>query len=352
MFKRVIKIILILLAILLVTLGVIWLVGRHAAQKSGQTPLTFRQFLGLGTKSAPANTVPTGTDTSVFTGGSGSSNSGSATTGSDGGVSNGFTDNARISQFTNNGISLTNGANAGGGQTTNNNGSNQNSSNQGSIGGDAGSNTGGSGSPSPTSSTPICSDADTTISFTSDELAKLNQLQNRFYTIAQNLHTDADIATEVANHDAFAVKADQATELYNYCESKLPAITDPLLQQHVATPFWNDSANDSLTFLSFTNDPAQLAHLTSIHDNNTDTPDTSGIKGPYGLLSFSDPTAVRITGSVVKTNVSTYGIFGLPTPPDPLHLAGGAPGGTSVTRGPDYPQLIPVVEKILRINLW
>jgi hypothetical protein len=47
MFKRVIKIILILLAIFLFIVGIIWLLGRHGANKTGKTPLSFRQFLGL-----------------------------------------------------------------------------------------------------------------------------------------------------------------------------------------------------------------------------------------------------------------------------------------------------------------
>jgi hypothetical protein len=312
--KRVIKIILILLAVFLLTLGIIWLVGRHSAQKNGKTPLTFRQFLGLSTKSSPANTIPGSTDTSLFT------SPGAATAGGDGTGSNGtngkgaagkgFNENTQVSQFTNKGISLTNGANVGL-QTTTAIGSNKAAGDNSTI-----------TSTSATSTAPVCSDADTTISFTADELAQLNQLQNRFYAIAQTLHTDADVATEIANHDAFAVKADQVTELYNYCASKLPLITDPRLQQHVATPFWNDSSTDSLTFLSFANDPAQFAHLSSIHDNNPDNKDTTGIKGPYGLLSFSSPQAVPITGSAVKGS------------------------------NPDFSQLIPVVEKILRINLW
>src|SRR6202012_388376 len=101
-----------------------------------------------------------------------------------------------------------------------------------------------------TDTTQVCSQEDTTIDFTPDEIAELNELQNRFYTIAQTLHTDADVDTQVANHDAFAVKADQVTELYNYCESKLPAITDPHLQSHVATPFWHTD-NDTLSLINF-----------------------------------------------------------------------------------------------------
>ncbi len=95
-----------------------------------------------------------------------------------------------------------------------------------------------------------CSDADTNIDFTQAEIARLNILQNRFYTIAQSLRSDSDVQTELSNYDAFQVKASQALELYNYCQSKLPLITNPALQKRVATPFWRDPAKDSQTFLS------------------------------------------------------------------------------------------------------
>lgn len=96
----------------------------------------------------------------------------------------------------------------------------------------------------------FCSEADTNIEFTQAEIARLNILQNRFYTIAQSLRSDADVQTEISNYDAFQVKASQTLELYNYCQSKLPLITNPALQKRVATPFWHDTARDSQTFLS------------------------------------------------------------------------------------------------------
>jgi hypothetical protein len=359
--RRIIKIILILLAVFLITLGVIWLIGRHAAQKNGKTPLSFRQFLGLSTKLSPASTIPGGTDTSLFngaggtgdgTGGAGGdgSTSGTGRDGSfKGGAGRGFNDNTRTSQFTNRGFSLTNGTNNGfqtSGSTS--------TTGDGKTGDTADTTT--TTDTSSANNKPICSTADTTISFTADELTQLNLLQNRFYAIAQSLHTDADVATEIANHDAFAVKADQVTELYNYCESKLPAITDPRLQQHVATPFWNDSSKDSLSFIDFSQ--LNAAHLAAVHDSNTgdsdSNGDTSGIKGPYGLLNFSTPTAVAVTGSVLKVNSVSTGPLGILLPPDPLHIGSGPlpPGSTTTTTGADFQLLIPVVEKILRINLW
>lgn len=107
-----------------------------------------------------------------------------------------------------------------------------------------------------TSTAKYCSDADTNIDFTQEEIARLNILQGRFYTIAQSLHNDADVQTEISNYDAFQVKAAQTMELYDYCQSKLPLITNPDLQKRVATPFWRDETKDSQSFLS-TDGPTQ-----------------------------------------------------------------------------------------------
>ncbi len=364
--KKVFKIILILLAAFALTLLIIWFIGRSKAQKSGQTPLSFKQFLGLGTKANPAQTVP-GENTSAFTGtGTGTNNNGNAGVGGIGGNPNAALDNnIQVSNFTNGsitpgGISLGNGL--GGSIVGGNPGSDI-----GSSGNPSSSDTGGNPSVSSGSPTPVCSDEDTTIQFTPDEIAELNELQNRFYTIAQTLHTDADVQTEIANHDAFAVKADQATELYNYCEVKLPMVAAtgiPQLNEHLSTPFWMswgtsvpssiatlwgtsstvDPAQDSLTFLYFGDSPSMENHLTSIHDTGLKTPgddserDSAIPSGPYGVLNWSAPQGVMIDGSIVKAKATVGNPF------DPTHTI---TGGTS-----DYGLLIPVVEKILRINLW
>lgn len=391
MFKKVIKIILILLAIFLLILGIIWLIGRHTAQKNGNTPLSFKQFIGLSSKTSSNGTNGTGggTLTSNFgntgsnngvgnsgqgTGGAGGNSGGIGnTTGNSniGGI-NGIGSNSignginiisapTISQFTSGGITATNGYSGGA------------SGNSTTISTPTGNNTQNNSlttAGAPANTAPVCGTADTTITFTPAQIAELNTLQNRFYALAQTLHTDADVATEVANHDAFAVKAQQMTELYNYCEAKLPLITDPQLQQHLPTPFWqqwlasdvpanlwNTSGRqdqDSLTFLSF--NAGQSAHLTDIHNNtmaDLGDRDTSGITGPYGLLNFGSPQSVLITGSTVKGNSQKTGIFGIVAPPDPLHLTSGALPGETITSNPaDYLLLLPVVERILRINLW
>jgi hypothetical protein len=424
MFKRVIKIILILLAVFLLVLGIIWLIGRHKTEKSGAASLSFKQFLGLSTKLSPNGTLPVENNSSFTNNGFGQNGTGSnggaggngvgsgAGNGSGGAGGNGVGSGAGNGS----GGAGGNGVGSGAGNGVGNGVGDVNVSqftNNGTTIGDTGTIGSGSGDDTSTSTTssddgsddsttaaaaataPVCGDADNNITFTPEEQAELNELQNRFYTIAQTLHTDADVETELANHDAFAIKADQVTELYNYCEEQLPTINatarqagDPRMTLHVATPFWHswgknvpslisqmwssesgdqaltvDPAQDSLSFIDFNSPTIDAAHMQDIHDNGLVTPDTSGIQGPYGVLNFSSPTGVEINGSILKTNTSTSltgsGIaklvIGGATP-----LGALAPGlflnsgklTTTTTTGPDFQLLIPVVEKILRINLW
>ncbi len=368
--KRIFKIILILIAVFFLILGMMWLIGRNKAIKNGKQPLTFRQFLGLSTKQNSAKTAA-GEGTSQFnadgtpkntSGGDGSGANGLGGNGIDtsglGGIGIGGAGNVNISNFTNgisspggnlngntNPITSTNNS----GNSTSGNGTGANSS----SGGDA-----NSPGNSDSGSSAVCSDDDTNIPFTPDQLAQLNILQSRFYTLAQTLHNDTDVETELANHDAFKNKADSILELYAYCESKLPTINsdpsnDNKLKLHIATPFWRsyysnsdiatyvkqqtgitipatDPAQDSLSFLTFTGDT--LNHVTTVHDTSTDNPESplprsnidqllpgvALIRGPYGLVTFSSPQSVPNTGSS-------------------LH---------------DFGIMEPVVEKFLRVNLW
>lgn len=341
--RRIIKIILVLLAIFFILLIGIWLVGRNTAKKNEQTPLSFRQFLGLGTSTKPENTLP-GAGSSTFTNPNDGTNAG-GTTGSGQSSTNGSGNGAGLqgalsapqtSQFTNNGIS----------PVTLNGGSNQSVDNltAGGVGVNNNLVTNSITTPSISSGASACSEADTNIDFTPDEIAKLNELQNQFYAVAQTLHTDADVDTEQANHDAFALKADQDTELYNYCKNALPIIaaqnSDARLNLHVATPFWNNSATDNISMLDYySGSGLDAAHLASVHDRNAidgDSPDTSGIKGPYGALNLGAPNSLPINGSIVKANP---------------HV-GIVDGKLTTTTTTDFQLLVPVVEKILRINLW
>lgn len=92
-----------------------------------------------------------------------------------------------------------------------------------------------------------CSDADTTIEFTAEEVARLNTLRLRFSNIAANLYTNGDIEQQLALFDSFNAKSAQVSELINFCENVSPSL--PLaLQVRVPTPFYHDSSRDNNTF--------------------------------------------------------------------------------------------------------
>ena len=240
--KRVITIILIILVVLGVLLGISWLVARKTAQKAGTTPPTFRQFLSIGGSTPSKN--PSSSDlSSVFTANpSGSSSGSNSNTVPQPGV--------RISQFTNNTLTPVNNLNDngnGGPIIPGDNGGGVGDNGGGVGGGDSGGGVGqGGGGPA----VPACSDADLNITFTPSELARLQALQNKFYAVAQSIHSDADVATEVANHDAFRAKADQISELYLYCQAKSPLLADATLKKHTPTPYWHDILQDSWTFIT------------------------------------------------------------------------------------------------------
>ncbi len=359
--KKILKIILILIVVFFLILGIIWMIGRNSALKDGKEPLSFRQFLGLSTKKNPTDTIPgeTGSD---FTGTDGiGTNDGTNGNGTDGtgingggGININGGGNVNVSTFTDGTTNPGTGGGTGtnpGGTDTDGDGIDDSDERPIEGGGDIGTESPGD---SDTGSEPVCSEEDLNIEFTPAQLAQLNILQTRFYTIAQTLRNDADVETEVANRDAFAIKADNALSLYAYCESKLPyinAAADNRLEARVATPFWRsyetnptiptfvlnktglsiaatDPAKETWTFLNI---PAlDVAHLTAVHDNNQDNPEVGAqitplgqlfgerIRGPYGLLTVTRPQAVPINESAL--------------------------GDTHI--------LMPVVEKILRINLW
>jgi hypothetical protein len=343
--KRAIKIILILLAIFLLVLGVIWLIGRHTAKENGTAPLSFRQFIGLGGKEIPA------TGAGVGTGGANSSgfnNSGTAGTNGSGSGQNGNTNgnnpanasgigSPNISQFTNGGITPSNsgfgngngnGIPPNGGNINNSSGNGTNGGINGGTGNNSGLNSGtngsqgGVGSNTAGSSTAlVCGDADTNITFTPQQLAQLDALQNRFYALAQTLHTDEDVATELANHDAFALKAAQVTELYNYCENKLPlvATAGAQLQKHVPTPFWNQwLASDT---------PANMWNTSGVADQDSDS-----------FLDFSG------LGAATQQHIAQNNLYN-PTAPSSVMIDGSILGADNIL-------LTPVVERILHVNLW
>ena len=134
---------------------------------------------------------------------------------------------------------------------------------------------------------PQCSDADVNIVFTSEELARLKTLERRFFTIAESIRTDEDIAREISNHDTFELKGTQILELYNICIQKSDRLTNPIYKRRVRTPFWN-TTTDAPGFV--TNEPGA-----GIDIFNT-TP-------PNPLNSNNTPTYKRILERLLRLNL-------------------------------------------------
>lgn len=249
--KKILTIILIILIIVAVITGAMWLITRKKASNAGKTPTTFKEFLSTDTGLTPPDENENPLDGNFIDENNNGIND--ADESSSQGGSDDTDPGTRTSSF---------------------NGTPLNPSSSGSGSGSGGGNTGnipnGSGSGDepidPTDTTPtigtiptrtlpikqntfreVCSAEDTNINFTSEELAKLTALQNRFYAIASSLHDDADVATEKANMDTFIIKELQLVGLTKYvCEDEGPklaaaASTPPIMKRRVATPFWSDN---------------------------------------------------------------------------------------------------------------
>ncbi|HTH93572.1 MAG TPA: hypothetical protein VL576_03790 [Candidatus Paceibacterota bacterium] len=282
MAKRIIKIILILLAIFFLLLIGMWLIGRHQAQKAGKHTLSFKQFLGLSTL-APTNANNTqGTLSSVFTSGSqsgsGLSNTPGATgnnnTGGPGNIggptnnSSAVDNSVQTSQFTSdtfapdttvfngsNNVGTGNLAGAGSGLGSGNLiNSGSGGIGEGQTGGTSsgGISTTGSGLGGDSSGTPGCSTADTTITFTPEEIGRLNALQTQYNQISADLASNDDVSTELSNYTTYKLQEVKIAELQNFCQTNTPLLSDPAYQRHVPTPFWHDLTQDSETFTAGT----------------------------------------------------------------------------------------------------
>lgn len=233
MFRRIITIILILLVIMTILLGLSWFMARRNAVKNGTTAPTFKEFIGIGTNTGPRELGDETELTSDFTVGQ----PGTAPTGSG-------TGSIGSSQFTNEPMSPTTPTElpetprtavtpAGGGGTV--------------------TPAGGGGT---VASAPLCGDADLTITFTPEEITRLNTLEKRFMIIAQTLYTDGDVESELANHDTLKARYDRVNELNAYCVAKSPLIGDPALQGRVPTPFWRGTSQYFYTYgRHYRNDP-------------------------------------------------------------------------------------------------
>jgi len=242
--QRILKIILILLAVFFLILGGVWLLGRHAAQKRGTAPLSFRQFLGLGTKqntAAPAQ----GTTSATFTSGEPVSGTTGATGKIGGNNTLGTPDNYQVSQFTTNTMSPADiGAYANTGRlgTATGFGSPGNYVSTAAIG--TATALGGVGASGGIS----CSATDSAITFTPDEIQQLNALQTRYNAIAANLASNDDVATELSTYTSYKLEEAKIAELQNFCVATTPLLSDPEMKRHVPTPFWHNANQDSETF--------------------------------------------------------------------------------------------------------
>lgn len=299
--KRKITIVIIILLIIFMMVGGAWLLARRRANKNSTTPPTFKEFVGIGVsnKAQPGNgpdntlssdftndpekqsptTIPNTNipiATSVFTtggftplgGGLGGGMGGGGLGG--GGINGGGLGGGGID-----GGGLGDGGNGGGGG--------------GNGGGTGSGGTGGNGGPIitppplgviPTVTPPECSDADLTINFTAEEIAKLNGLKERFFVVAETINTDADVATELSNYNTFKTKLRKITELEEFCVNSpvyknAKATTQPVaapggifniptprqpygsvwpgpngdINYRVPTPFWNDIFKDNDAFV-------------------------------------------------------------------------------------------------------
>ena len=259
--KRKLIFILIIFLFIAAVVGGLFFVARNNAIKKGVPAPTFREFLGLGTTKSPGTTTgPTDTTSSDFTS--------PGTTSPTGGAKSPVIP-TKTSVFTNIGSSPSGSTPPDTiiGDTT---GAGDIGTGGGGSGGSGGGSTGGGGTTGGGTlvvAAPQCSDEDTTITFTPEEINRLNVLKNRFYAVAETLYTDSDVATEAANYDNFKAKAEKITELYNYCVNspvftsaqKTVVATQPYgtvvpgtngpINYRVPTPFWHDLTKDNQAFI-------------------------------------------------------------------------------------------------------
>ncbi len=244
---KLLKIIITIITIVAIITGAAWLVMRKKAQNENKQPATFKEFISTD---VPLETVDT--NENPLSGNFIDQNQNNIDDREEGkGLDQKDVDpGTRTSSFTGSSISPA---------SSSNNGSGGNNSTPG--GGNTPNSGGGTSTPGrnttlpdrtiitiPTKGSPLtsetgCTPADLNITFDPTELAKLKALQERFYTIAQTLHSDADTKTQIANYDAFLLKETKLTELLKYCEGsegKFPNKVE--FTQKVPTPFWWESS--------------------------------------------------------------------------------------------------------------
>lgn len=259
--KRALKIILILLVLLAIIATIAWLRARNTAVKNGGEAPTFREF--ISGKNTNVSTPQDSTDglSAIFVDENTATPPSSTSTPTTGAIV--------VSRFTSGPTTPTQQGTQGGqntisqGGATNGNlpgGGGTGSGSGGTGGGTGGGGTGGGGSTPPA---PACSDEDLNITFTADEISRLDTLQQQFYDLAATLHTDSDIGIELENYNNFKAKSDQINELYAYCNAKSPLITNPAFITRVPTPFWRNQTRDRNGYMSASGTVRALSDLAS-----------------------------------------------------------------------------------------
>lgn len=97
---------------------------------------------------------------------------------------------------------------------------------------------GGSGG---SGTTNQCGPDDTVIEFTTEEIARLRALEDRFYDLAPTLRSQADVQSELANYGSYKLLNQKYTELINYCESKSPLLPSNI-NKRVSTPLYTNTS--------------------------------------------------------------------------------------------------------------
>ncbi len=108
---------------------------------------------------------------------------------------------------------------------------------------------GGGGTTTAGSTTTGCTPSDLNITFTGEELDRLNQLQQQFNAVALNLRGDSDASNALANYDSFALTEARIAELATFCENRVDRLADAAYRSKVPTPYWRDEQKDGEAYI-------------------------------------------------------------------------------------------------------
>lgn len=354
--KKIIIVIVLILLVFFITMSLLWYLSRRTSQNNGTPPMTFRKFLAYKTGLQSPEDTYNGEYGSDFTNNGGYDPNSSEFT-PNGNPGNEYGEDSmngeegiktETSQFTNSSTSP-DGVNSG---TSDNNGNNNGGVGYGnngtSTGAGAGSGTGDNDDPIKVTGGEerVCGEADVNINFTAEEIAQLQDLQNRFYAVAKGLHTDADVATQIANYDTFKIKQKQIDEFNAFCQRAAPIVeaANPVYAHKVPTPFWYEPSDIgskiriNAVFASFVqNRNTELIKAKNELNSIPNTPDNEQkIKDlQEKILSLS---ADLPTSSIPLGYLSTEGKIG---------------GNVTSTISADAKANgLRSIEQVLRLNLW